>query len=209
MQIHESHDSTAAIQYLTVRLGELARNGRVLLLLSGGSAASVGVAAVRKLAVDIRDQIMIGQVDERYGEVGHPDANGNALLAAGVVPILIGAPLEQTVAKYEAWLQAQMASADFKIALLGIGADGHTAGILPHSPALAETPNLVTSYQGPDYLRITTTPALLAQLDEAVVYASGEAKRPVLESLNEDRPAADQPAQLLKKIPKVEIFFVV
>jgi 6-phosphogluconolactonase/glucosamine-6-phosphate isomerase/deaminase len=59
---------------------------------------------------------------------------------------------------------------------------------------------------GPDYQRLTLTPQALARLDEAVVYARGNAKRKALENLSQDLPLAEQPAQILKRIPKVLIF---
>ena len=53
---------------------------------------------------------------------------------------------------------------------------------------------------------MTTTPAALARLDEAVVYALGESKWPVIDQLEDDLPLNDQPAQALKQIPKLTIF---
>ena len=112
-----------------------------------------------------------------------------------------------------------------------MGADGHTSGILPGSPSAliaAETlamnfhksepnspgsPNsfatdqpLASAYDWSDYQRITTTLAVLAQLDEAVLYACGETKWPMLKRLRDDVPVVDMPVQLLKQVKLVTVF---
>ncbi|HUC86995.1 MAG TPA: 6-phosphogluconolactonase, partial [Candidatus Saccharimonadales bacterium] len=157
-------------------------------------------------------RLTIMQIDERYGPVGHPDSNWQQLQAAGLKPgsaeptiaILAGQPLAATVERYTAELAEQLRQADVRVGLLGLGADGHTAGILPHSPAVTETA-LVASYRGEDFERITITGAAMAQLDEAIVYAAGGAKWPQLERLQTDQPAPDQPAQLLKQASRLLI----
>jgi 6-phosphogluconolactonase/glucosamine-6-phosphate isomerase/deaminase len=45
-----------------------------------------------------------------------------------------------------------------------------------------------------------------AQLDEAVLYAVGEAKKPVLKKLNEAISLSEQPAQFLKTLPKLTVY---
>lgn len=55
-------------------------------------------------------------------------------------------------------------------------------------------------------MRITLTAKGLGLLDRAFVFVTGEAKRQALENLMKDIDPADQPAQLLKQIGKVEIY---
>ena len=50
------------------------------------------------------------------------------------------------------------------------------------------------------------TPKALSQLDAAVVYAAGSAKKPALDSLKTGTDPSEQPAQYLKNINNVFIF---
>lgn len=191
---------------------QLGQGRSVLWLLSGGSSVGVAVAAATQLAGQDLSGLTVSLIDERYGPASHPDSNWQQLEAAGLSlpgatlqPVLTGASQAETAEAFEHWLHQQFTNADYHLGLLGIGPDGHTSGILPHSPAVT-APGLVCAYDGGGYQRITTTAAALARLDEAVVYAAGTGKWPVLDRLETDLPLADQPAQALKTVPKLTIF---
>jgi 6-phosphogluconolactonase/glucosamine-6-phosphate isomerase/deaminase len=150
--------------------------------------------------------------DERYGPVGHPDANwlqleqaGFGLQGARLVPVLTGQERSATAAQFDQVLATLFAEHDLKIGLFGIGADGHIAGALPGSPAVGN-PNLVADYEAGPFERITITPRAIAQLDEAVVYVMGEAKWPILDQLDISLPLDEQPAQVLKSLPTVTVY---
>ncbi len=193
--------------------GYLAAGKRVLWLVSGGSTIPVAVLAQQQVAVDAPDSLTIMQIDERYGPVGHSDSNWKQLQDAGLaledgqaIPVLTGADLETTVGKYEKALSQQLAAADVCVGLFGMGADGHTAGILPNSPAVTAK-GLVAQFQGPDFTRITITGAAIARLDCAVLFAAGRAKAPQLQRLRaENAPPAEQPAQLLKQAGRLLVY---
>ena len=212
MHFVRTDNSEAAAQKLASTISALLGQGKqVVWFVSGGSAVSIAVSA-RKMLMQT-DGLIVVQVDERYGPVGHPDSNWQQLLDAGFVtdgvtcyPILTGKDLETTVADYDQLLVTSLQSADYRIGLFGMGADGHTAGILPHSVAADVKDQLVASYQGPDYLRITTTAPAIMQVDLAVLYAAGESKLPALQNLQKDLPVTEQPAQLLKRIPELWIY---
>ena len=177
-------------------------NKRILLLVSGGSTIPIAVLALRQLD-NIRN-LTIMQADERYGPVGHSDSNWQQLLDAGLdthslraYPILSGRDLPDTVSKFEHELEKEFDTSDFKIGLFGIGADGHTAGILPYSSA-AMSRAMVTAYQASDFQRITITPVTIAKLDIAIAFAAGDKKIAALHDLQKDLPISKQPAQALK-----------
>ncbi len=203
----------AAGEYLAdVIATQLAASRTVLWLVSGGSAVAVAVAASHHLAGHDLSRLTVSLIDERYGPVGHPDSNWSKLQNAGFEldgatrhPVLADAPQADTAEAFDEFLQAQFARTDYHVGLLGIGSDGHTSGILPHSPALT-APGLVASYDGGGYQRITTTPRAIAHLSEAVVYAVGQDKWLVLDALETDLSAAIQPAQVLKSVSKLTIF---
>ena len=191
---------------------QLADNRTVLWLLSGGSAIAVAVAASKHLAGQNLSGITASLIDERFGPVGNPQSNwrqlqdaGFELAGAALHPVLDGASQSDTAEAFDGFLHTEFNRADFHIGLLGIGPDGHTSGILPHSPAVTALV-LATAYDGGAFRRITTTPRALSYLDEAVVYAVGRSKWPVLDRLETDMPFAEQPAQALKAATKLTIF---
>ncbi len=202
-----------AAQYLAKHIAaRLATGQKVLWLISGGSSIDVAASTASRLAGRDLSGLTVSLIDERYGEPGHPDSNWHKFLATGVKlpgatlhPVLTGADQATTAAGFEDFLVGAFQSTNYHLGLLGIGPDGHTSGILPHSPAVTAS-GLVCSYEGPDYQRITTTAAALSRLDEAVVYASGKPKWSVLDRLETDQTIASQPAQILKTIPKLTIF---
>lgn len=191
---------------------QLADGRSVLWLVSGGSAAAAAVVAAGLLRAHDLSRLTVSLIDERYGQLGHADSNWTQLLAAGfelpgarLQPVLTGAGQAETAAQFAEFLGTEFAAADYAVGLLGIGPDGHTAGILPHSPAVT-APGLACAYDGGAFARITATPLAISQLQAAVVYAAGAAKWPVLDRLETDLPVAEQPAQALKTVPKLTIF---
>lgn len=110
------------------------------------------------------------------------------------------------------WLQA---NPDGKvIALMGVGADGHIAGIFPHREDkfinLYKGNPIVVGWRNSDIdneftSRITTTPVFISeQIDTALLFAVGDRKRTVLTNLMQtDKPTHQQPAQILKTTPMI------
>lgn len=210
--------------YLSARiLGELAAGKRVLWLLAGGSAIKAAVRTSEQLQGKQLENLSVTLTDERYGEVGHPDSNWTQLQQAGfnldgaqLFPILEGRSLDVTGKSYADNLKNLYEQTDCRIGLFGIGPDGHTAGLLPGSSAISSselaasfedthtgTPNIAVKR---GISRITMTINAISQLDEAVVYALGETKWPQLISLADTIDVAVQPAQALKRVPKLTIF---
>jgi 6-phosphogluconolactonase len=73
----------------------------------------------------------------------------------------------------------------FDLLLLGIGADGHTASLFPHTPALDETERLVVANPVPqlDTTRLTFTFPLINAARRIVVLATGAGKAAVLRDI--------------------------
>lgn len=199
------------VRYLYQQITKAVRAGKqVLWLVSGGSAIDIAVKTAKKLGNG--QQITVTLTDERFGSVGHSDSNWQQLLQAGfalpgalLLPVLQGETVYQTTKTFEQNLQNALLKADFKIGLFGMGVDGHTAGILPYS-LVGKTSDLAIYYQGSDYRRITIANSAIKQLDEAVLYAIGEAKKPALEQLQQDVSVASQPVQILKQVKSLTIF---
>ena len=106
------------------------------------------------------------------------------------------------------------------IATVGIGADGHTAGVLP-MPEDAEMfdklflkENLCvvgytsTPEKTPHPERITTTLTYIERhIDHAIIYAGGVQKRDALRStLGREAPLHELPAYVLNRVPDAQLF---
>lgn len=189
---------------------------RVAWVLSGGSNIKLEVEVmqqIRSAAGDKLGNLTVLLSDERYGQVGHKDSNWQQLIEAGfnfeginAIPTLIGQNLKDTVHWYTAMVQKTFDESDVVIAQLGMGADGHIAGILPHSVAV-ESDEFVVGYVAPPFTRITMTPRALRRINTAYLFAYGESKKEALDNLkNKNLSLADQPAQVLKEIPEVYIY---
>jgi 6-phosphogluconolactonase len=191
---------------------KLAEGRDVVWLLSGGSAITVAVEAASLLADEGTPRLTVGLIDERYGKPGHTDSNWSQLEAAGfklegidLAPMIKGLDFIGTTKEYDKFIAQIAGQNSYKIGLLGMGADGHTAGILPYSPVI-DSNSFVGCYEAADYRRVTLTGKGLRILDKAIVYAAGAAKRSAIENLTKSMPAAKQPAQLLKRIADVDVY---
>jgi 6-phosphogluconolactonase/glucosamine-6-phosphate isomerase/deaminase len=201
------------VDYLaSVITSHLESGEHVLWLLAGGSAIGIGVDVAHKLGRVPDGRLTVSLTDERYGPVGHADSNWAQLMSAGfnlpgatLIPTLTGLDQPRTASKWGAELDHAFSTSDFHVGFFGIGPDGHTSGILPHTSAV-EAPGTVFAYNAGSYERITTTSAFIKQLDEAVVYAIGQPKWPVLEQLEHEESPDIQPAQILKQLPKLTVF---
>ena len=202
---------------LTQRLlTELSLGKRIFWLLSGGSNIAVSVEVMDKISVKLSQNLTIGLLDERYGEAAdYAESNWTKLMAAGfqakkstLKPILEeGLGFEEAIEKYQKIIAQGFKSCDITLAQIGIGDDGHVAGILPNSPATDETKELVCGYQSQPFLRLTTTFTALKRIDAAYVFAFGDNKKEALHTLQtQNISLAKQPAQVLKQIPAVQIY---
>lgn len=121
------------------------------------------------------------QVDERVAPAGHPERNLTELLAKlprvaldSVVPMPVEGPdLEQAAARYAAELPPQL-----DLVHLGLGADGHTASLVPADPVLDVRDRLVAvtrEHQG--LRRMTLTYPALEAASEMVWLVTGSEKQ--------------------------------
>lgn len=212
--IYNEDPVKAAADHLVLAIKDnLAADKKVLWFLSGGSGIQVVLEAALQLQDIDLSNLSVTLTDERYGPVGHKDENWKQLLDGGFE--LPGATLYRplvdedrvtTTDEFGAWIMQRMTTANYKIGLFGIGSDGHTAGVKPHSSA-ADTIAWADSYTGDDFERITITPFTISQLDEVVIQASGTDKTDTLRQLlYEVIDVPEQPAQILKTIPRCTLY---
>jgi len=193
---------------------------QVLFFVTGGSSITVG-AKVAELLINDRERnltknLTIMMTDERYGPLDHKDSNWHQLMQKGfslpqarLLPILDGDDRVSTTLKFNINLSRELTGdkeAKYKIGLFGIGADGHTSGILPGSDAV-NSKDLAYGYDTPTFSRITITPQVIEKLDEVVVWVQGKEKWGVVKDLLEKNiEIIKQPAQILKRVPLLTIF---
>ena len=176
----------------------IAQRGIVTITLAGGSTPK---PLYEKLAEqDLPwEKIHVFWGDERYVPADHPDSNqGMArrawldqvpLPAANIHPMPTSAtdPAD-AAAQHEAELQAFFKISDgafpaFDIILLGIGDDGHTASLFPHTEALQVRDRLITVGNKDGQPRITFTAPLINHAHTVLFLVAGASKRPALDHI--------------------------
>lgn len=214
MIFRKTSSNKPVINYLVKRITrKLLDGGKVFWLLSGSSYINTEIRVSKKLGRHNLNNLAVSLTDERYGQVGHHDSNWQKLCAGGfdlpganLQPILQGKSFDETMSEFAAFIEKSLQGADYKIACVGVGADGHTLGVLKNSPVV-HSQKLVEGYQGSDFKRITLTLSALKLLDEIVVYMPGENKKQLVEQLaHEDVLLDEQPAQALKRATRVIVY---
>lgn len=219
LQFHYEPHPLQAADRLADRLEqELGSNKRVLWLVSGGSNIPLSVHIMNRLHQTVADKLpnlTIALSDERYGKPGHPNSNWQQLHiakfktgSARTIPTLIpDLTLKATRDAFEQSLGQALSKADSVIAQLGMGDDGHIAGILPKSKAVKSGAGLVAGYDGGTYMRVTITPMAFTKITTAYCFAYGNNKHDQLETLlDSELPVSTQPAQLLKTIHQAYVY---
>ncbi|MES2215793.1 MAG: 6-phosphogluconolactonase [Patescibacteria group bacterium] len=213
MNIINTSDPKVVAEFIAKKIiSKLEAGRRVLWLVPGGSSIVATAIAAKIISSHPHENLTVMPGDERFGPVGHTDSNwfqmekeGFSLPGARLVPLLTGDDRETTTKKYAENLKKYIAEADYVLGFFGVGADGHTAGMLPGTPPLRSS-EFAASYQAAQYERVTVTPLVIDELDEVVAFAVGENKCPILKNLKQEVPIEDNPVQLLKRVPEFTLF---
>ncbi len=203
--------TTISANKIVIKILENYCDSKTALFLSGGKTPT-------KLYEEIAHEksLKIGaglMVDERFGEKLHKKSNELMIKESGLLdyfesrnvrfyPIISGKKgLEKTAQEYDETLRFLLKYFPKTVGLLGIGDDGHTAG-LPSGIQKSKIKNqklidinkriienqssLVTFYEdefGIYGLRITMTYLALSQLDLILILVLGQEKREILNSM--------------------------
>jgi len=194
----------------------LNRSNRFSVALSGGSTPKVLYELLANPSEPFREQIAWDKThffftDERHVPPDHPDSNyrmvNEALFSRVPVPaqnihrVLAENPNAEDAANaYETDLRKFFGEAipAFDLLFLGLGEDGHTASLFPHSPALKETKRLVAApwVEKLNTYRITMTLPVLNNGKSVVFLVTGASKAEILRTVMNTDPNPDlYPAQ--------------
>jgi 6-phosphogluconolactonase len=160
--------------------------------------------------------------DERFVPHDHPESNyrmaRDAMLARAPVPLenihpvpVDGAP-DEAAHRYERILQADYGSRRlaptkpmFDITLLGLGADGHTASLLPGEPILEERTRWVEAVShGRPEVRITMTYPVIESSRHVAFLVTGREKAEVFREIRAGNSKV--PAALVKPVGELTWF---
>jgi 6-phosphogluconolactonase len=192
------------------------KNGTATIALAGGSTPKVVYQALAK-ANFAWDKLHVFWGDERFVPPSHPDSNEKMarqnwldlvpIPAANIHPwpTEAGTP-EQCATLYAAELTKYFVAPmpSFDLVLLGMGEDGHTASLFPHTPALTVMDRSTTVGEKDGQPRLTlTVPAINNAVCVAFII-TGAGKRPALQQVM--APVADSqqyPSRLIQPIGKL------
>jgi 6-phosphogluconolactonase len=196
----------AAQRFVELSEQAVAARGRARIAISGGSTPKAAFALMGDPGQPCRARMPWGKldlwwVDERCVPPGDPDSNYHMTREA----LLDHVPLapsqihrmegelepEKAAARYEAELRSsfRLKGAElprFDVLQLGMGPDGHTASLFPHTLALHETRRLVTANQVQgvkDTLRITLTQPVINNAAEVFFLIGGTDKAKILKEV--------------------------
>lgn len=124
-----------------------------------------------------------------------------------------GLNIKQTASEYNTDVKFLLENFERKIAILGVGTDGHTAGILPlYNKLVYYTPeenSFVAAFkysEGEFKERISLNFNALSEMDYLIVLVFGEGKKKALEEMFESGSIEQVPARfLVQKIPEKTI----
>lgn len=196
-----------AAQYFAEKCAEVAAaNGRARIAISGGSTPKAAFALLADPAQPWRmqmpwDKLDLWWVDERCVPPDHADSNYRMTREA----MLSKVPLKpDQVHRMEGELDPAEAAARYEMALrngfglkdadlpqfdllqLGMGPDGHTASLFPHTEALHETARLVTANHVEtvkDSWRVTLSQPVINQAASVFFLISGQDKAQILKEV--------------------------
>lgn len=196
-----AHRVTAALN------AAIARRGEALIAVSGGSTPKLFFERLSDMPL-AWEKVTITLVDERFVPP-ESDRSNHRLVAEHLLKNQAAAarfvPLYQPVGDVDtaAGLAAQAIDAlalPFDIAILGMGADGHTASFFPHGNHLAAATDpaasrSVVSMEAPDAAepRLTVTLPHLIGAGLLLLHIEGPEKMETLKRARQEGPAVDMP----------------
>lgn len=170
---------------------------RFALMISGGNTPLPVYAAIAADPVIVDPNACIMFADDRHLPVDSPDNNyGNArpmiealgLKVGNVLRVYPEFSLEESADRYDIDLRTFLnAGGSIPVALLGLGADGHTCSLFNDEDlARCEGRFAAPAYKATPPDRVTVSPELLARCGRVIFVAAGDDKRDMIQALVEN-----------------------
>jgi 6-phosphogluconolactonase len=190
------------------------KNPKANIAISGGKTPLPIYKKLKTKKLDFKN-INFYQTDERYVPKTHKESNSKMIYEKLIKPLKLkkfhhfytNLSIKQSLGKYE----KEISKVKFDLIILGIGEDGHTASLFPHSDALKETKKQTLHTQTDtnkikDRLTITFTKILTSK--EILVLLKGKNKANIIKELkNPKKDIEEFPAIKLLKHKKLQIFY--
>lgn len=194
----------------------LSKHGVATLLVSGGTTPAPLYEALSKADLNWK-KIKIALVDERWVDTDHTASNEALIRRTLLINNAKNAEFvgmktsAKTAAAGVAATQENYAKLPqpFSLAIVGMGADGHTASLFPHADGLAgalnpDRPNLVAAIKaqqsevtGPNTERMTLTLSALLKTERIIILFTGEDKLAVFNTAQRANNTHDMPISAL------------
>ena len=213
-------DSATELQQAIFDLlaGEFSRDtheGPYAIMLSGGSTPLDVYRRLSETEIDAPENLHLMLSDDRHVSVDSPDSNyGNCLKMAekmGLKPqhfLHIDAEkgLDEASNSYGEEVRAlREKKIPLKVALLGIGADGHTASIFSLEAASIRDREAFPVRGTAGFDRVSVSSPVIEYAGRVIVMASGEGKRDILEKLKKE-PATLPSGNVFGRCSHVEVW---
>ena len=216
-EVNEVTRAAAELFSKTVAAAVHAR-GQARVAISGGSTPKSVFALLAREYVDkiAWEQVQLFWVDERCVPPTDADSNFGMTKAAMLDKVPLPAANvhrmegeldpEEAAARYEAEIRNTLRlegaeTPTFDLVLLGLGPDGHTASLFPHTEGLHELARICLANHVPqkDTWRLTLTWPVITQGREVVFLIEGREKAAVLKTVFTGAYEPEQyPAQLIR-----------
>lgn len=225
VKVYPSKNSliAAAQEFIIHKIQDtISQKGTCTIALAGGSTPKPIYEAIA-LSQLSWNKIHVFWGDERYVPPTHDDSNQKMAKEAWLDKVDIPAenihPMptssqnpQDDALKHEEEIRQFFNSAQefpaFDIILLGMGDDGHTASLFPHTQALENTENLVTVGNRGESLRLTFTAPLINAAHCVIFLVSGSNKQNALkEVFSEDSNAHEYPSKMIQ--PQGELIWFI
>lgn len=176
----------------------IAKGERFTIVATGGSSPRVLYELLAKKEWDW-SKVHVFWGDERYvpvndpqsnegmtrqmwlNHVSIPESNIHAIPTAADDPAIAASEYEQHIQEFFGIAKGEIPQ--FDLILMGMGDDGHTASLFPHTKALKVNDRLVTVGDKDGQPRITMTVTLINQAKEIMFMVEGAAKAKALKAV--------------------------
>ena len=206
----------------------MSKHGAATVLVSGGTTPAPLYEALSRSDLNWK-KIKIALVDERWVDAAH-SASNEALIKRSLltnnaknVEFIGMKTAAETAVKGQVETEERYAKLPqpFSLAIVGMGADGHTASLFPHAQGLSSAldlnnPSLTaainanqTEVTGPNTERLTLTLSALMKCERIIILFTGEDKLAVFNAAQKPGPVEDMPIRALihqEQVP-VELYW--